>query len=277
MDTISKKLNDIKKLCEDGMNASNTVKALELIGIYGYTEETIKEFKLWNDYMPLSDECPYTDEQRNLHILWECIDKVPLGINCAFSIPFRQILAKKLFAKCGDGFIANENCRFNFANKIEIGDNVSWNAGCYIDAKGGVKFGDFSMMTEYVKIFTHSHSEGDHMIRSYAPVEIGAYSKIYTSATILPGVKMDTFETPGHSLGGMCFYFPEYNILLTGDTLFRDGVGRNDLPGGSIDDLRASIKKIILKNYPDETYVVHGHGADSMIKWLKENHPWFIN
>lgn len=94
---------------------------------------------------------------------------------------------------------------------------------------------------------------------------------------ILPGVKMDTFETPGHSLGGMCFYFPEYNILLTGDTLFRDGVGRNDLPGGSIDDLRASIKKIILKNYPDETYVVHGHGADSMIKWLKENHPWFIN
>ena len=190
MDTISKKLNDIKKLCEDGMNASNTVKALELIGIYGYTEETIKEFKLWNDYMPLSDECPYTDEQRNLHILWECIDKVPLGINCTFSIPFRQILAKKLFAKCGDGFIANENCRFNFANKIEIGDNVSWNAGCYIDAKGGVKFGDFSMMTEYVKIFTHSHSEGDHMIRSYAPVEIGAYSKIYTSATILPGVKI---------------------------------------------------------------------------------------
>ena len=63
--------------------------------------------------------------------------------------------------------------------------------------------------------------------------------------------------------------------MITGDTIFRDAIGRYDLPGGSTDDLHNSISKIVRKNYPDETYVVHGHGADSMIKWLKENNPWF--
>jgi len=190
MSILDEKLTQIEKLAEEGMSSKNTIKVFELIGINGYTEELLNSFKLWNDYMPLSEEIPYSQEQRNLHILWESIDKVPLGINCAFSIPFRQIIAKKLFKKCGEGFVANENCRFNFANNIEIGENVSWNSGCYIDAKGGVKFGDFSMITEYVKIFTHGHSEGDHMIREYKSVEIGEYAKVYTNATILPGVKI---------------------------------------------------------------------------------------
>lgn len=190
MNILEEKLAKIKAYADEGMSSKNAVKVLELIGISGYTEELLDSFKLWNEYMPLADEIPYTKEQRNLHILWECIDKTPLGINCAFSIPFRQIIAKKLFKKCGDGFVANENCRFNFANNIEIGENVSWNSGCYIDAKGGVKFGDFSMLTEYAKIFTHSHSESDHMIREYKGVEIGEYAKVYTNATILPGVKL---------------------------------------------------------------------------------------
>lgn len=190
MSIIREKLDEFQKLVDEGMSASNTIKALALIGVDTsiYSEDLIKSFKLWNDYMPLMDEDPYTEEQRYYHILWESIDKVPLGMNMDFAIPYRQIIAKKLFKKCGDGFVCNENCRFNFANRIEIGDNVSWNAGCYIDAKGGVKFGDFSMLTEYVKIFTHSHSEADHMIRDYKCVEIKDYAKVYTACTILPGV-----------------------------------------------------------------------------------------
>lgn len=184
---MQQKLDIIKSLVEEGMNASNTVKALALIG-FNVTEEEISSFRLWNEYMPLIEELPYSDERRNLQILWESIDKTPYGMNCAFAIPFRQIIAKKLFKSCGDGFVASENCRFNFANNIEIGENVSWNAGCYIDSKGGVRFGDYSMLTEYVKIFTHSHSEWNHMERSYSPVVIGDYAKVYTNSTILPGV-----------------------------------------------------------------------------------------
>ena len=190
MSVIDQKLSEIRQLVEDGMTCKNAARALKIIGIDGYDKESLKEFKLWNDYMPLDME--YDECRRNLHILWDSVDRVPLGVNCAFAIPFRQILAKKLFKSCGDGFVANEGCRFNFANNIEIGKNVSWNAGCYLDAKGGIKLGDFSMLTEYVKIFTHSHSEGDHMVREYNGVEIGDYAKVYTAATILPGVKLGT-------------------------------------------------------------------------------------
>lgn len=195
--TIDERLKQFEQLANDGMDSKNAVKALNLIGINDYTAEDLKSFRLWGDYMPMGDIDPYTEEQRNLHILWDSIDRVPLGVNCNFAVPFRQIVAKKLFKKCGDGFVANEGCRFNYGHRLEVGDNVSWNAGCYIDTKGGVKMGDFAMLTEYVKIFTHSHSEHDHMQREYNGVEIGAYAKVYTNATILPGVKLGTGAVVG--------------------------------------------------------------------------------
>ena len=182
------KLQEINSLVEQGANAENTLKILDMIGAGGLNEQWLSEFRLWGDYLPVGLENPYTEEERNLHILWETIDRVALGINIAFAVPFRQIIAKKLFKACGDGFVANEGCRFNYGNRIEVGKNVSWNHGCYVDAKGGVKFGDFAIMTEYTKIFTHGHSEDDHEERSYAPVVIGDYAKIYTNSTILPGV-----------------------------------------------------------------------------------------
>lgn len=94
-------------------------------------------------------------------------------------------------------------------------------------------------------------------------------------AEILDGVVMDVIETDGHSAGGVSFYFPDFGVLLTGDTIFRDGVGRYDLPTGDAVALQKSIQKLYDLNLPDETYVVHGHGLDSTINWLKHNHPYF--
>ena len=92
---------------------------------------------------------------------------------------------------------------------------------------------------------------------------------------ILNDIEMEIIASPGHSLGGVMFCFPEYKILLTGDTIFRDGVGRTDLPGGDAMQLQESIAKLKKLNLPDDTCVVHGHGDDSMIGWLKQNHPFF--
>ena len=89
---------------------------------------------------------------------------------------------------------------------------------------------------------------------------------------ILDDIEMEVIATPGHSRGGMMFYFPEYKILLTGDTIFRDGVGRTDLPGGDTDELHKSISDLVARNLPEDTYVVHGHGDDSMIGTLKQNY-----
>ena len=92
---------------------------------------------------------------------------------------------------------------------------------------------------------------------------------------ILNDIEMEIIASPGHSLGGVMFYFPEYKILLTGDTIFRDGVGRTDLPGGDEKQLNESIANLGRMNLPNDTYIVHGHGPDSMIGWLKQNHPFF--
>ncbi len=86
---------------------------------------------------------------------------------------------------------------------------------------------------------------------------------------ILNDIEMEIIASPGHSLGGVMFYFPEYKILLTGDTIFRDGVGRTDLPGGDGKTLRESIANLGRMNLPNDTYIVHGHGPDSMMCDIK--------
>jgi glyoxylase-like metal-dependent hydrolase (beta-lactamase superfamily II) len=86
---------------------------------------------------------------------------------------------------------------------------------------------------------------------------------------ILPGIRANVIETPGHSAGGVAFVFREQGVLIIGDTLFQDGIGRYDLPGGSLRDLRESIAKIHNMNLPDDTLVVHGHGDNTTIGWLR--------
>jgi len=92
---------------------------------------------------------------------------------------------------------------------------------------------------------------------------------------VLPGIKMEIMESPGHTPGGLMFYFPEYKILLTGDTLFAESFGRYDFPGGSAEQLQKSIRNLYNKNLSDETYVVHGHGMDTTIGWLKQHNQFF--
>ncbi|MDR3603427.1 MAG: MBL fold metallo-hydrolase, partial [Syntrophaceae bacterium] len=67
-------------------------------------------------------------------------------------------------------------------------------------------------------------------------------------------------HTPGHTLGGICLYFPGH--VITGDTLFVGGVGRTDLPGGSYQVLQNSIRNRLF-TLPDDTIVLPGHNYGS--------------
>lgn len=69
------------------------------------------------------------------------------------------------------------------------------------------------------------------------------------------GTKIQVIETPGHTLGSICFYLPEHNILFSGDTLFSMGCGR--LFEGTPEHMFASFEK--LKTLPDETMIYCGH------------------
>jgi len=92
---------------------------------------------------------------------------------------------------------------------------------------------------------------------------------------ILPDINMEIMASPGHTPGGLMFFFPKYKILITGDTLFADSFGRYDFPGGDVKQLQQSIRNLYNKNLDDGTYVVHGHGMDTTIGWLKQHNQFF--
>ena len=70
-------------------------------------------------------------------------------------------------------------------------------------------------------------------------------------------------HTPGHTPGSVCLYFPEERKLFSGDTLFRCGYGRTDLPGGNYGQLISSLEQLM--TLPPETEVFPGHGESTTI------------
>ena len=101
----------------------------------------------------------------------------------------------------------------------------------------------------------------------YPPV---AMPKNIIGTTDAPGCEI--IETPGHTPGGVCYYFPTDKLLLAGDTLFAGSVGRTDLPGGNMATLMQSLAK--LTSLPDDTLVIPGHGMHTTISAEKASNPF---
>ena len=83
---------------------------------------------------------------------------------------------------------------------------------------------------------------------------------------------LEIIETPGHTPGGVCYYFPKDKLLLSGDTLFAGSVGRTDLPGGDMATLMDSLQKLVA--LPDDTLVIPGHGMHTRIALEKSGNPF---
>src|SRR6185437_1775092 len=79
--------------------------------------------------------------------------------------------------------------------------------------------------------------------------------------------------TPGHTQGSLCLWIPQENKLIAGDTLFRDSIGRTDLPGGNSRQILSSIKTQLLQ-LPEDAAVIPGHGPNTTIGREKELNPY---
>jgi glyoxylase-like metal-dependent hydrolase (beta-lactamase superfamily II) len=84
---------------------------------------------------------------------------------------------------------------------------------------------------------------------------------------------LSVIHTPGHTPGGCCLYSESAQKLISGDTLFADGVGRTDLPGGSHQQLVDSIRSKLFV-LPDQVRVYPGHGPSTTIGHEKQNNPY---
>ena len=89
------------------------------------------------------------------------------------------------------------------------------------------------------------------------------------------GETMRCILTPGHTGGGMCFYFSKACMLFSGDTLFQESVGRTDFPTGSSRELIRSVREKLLV-LPEAVRVYPGHGLMTTIRDEQMFNPYAV-
>ncbi len=86
-------------------------------------------------------------------------------------------------------------------------------------------------------------------------------------------IRATMMHTPGHTQGSSCLLLQDANKLLAGDTLFRDSIGRTDLPGGNFSQIMQSLKQKLLA-LDDSIVVVPGHGPLTTIGRERDRNPF---
>jgi hydroxyacylglutathione hydrolase len=84
---------------------------------------------------------------------------------------------------------------------------------------------------------------------------------------------LKVLSTPGHAAGSICLYNEKDGFVITGDVLFRETIGRTDLPTGDFDLLMTSIKTKLF-TLPPETVAWPGHGPETTIGYEMNNNPF---
>lgn len=172
--------------------------------------------------------------------------------------------------------------------------------------KGEMIFGKLAENGFSVKaiLLTHAHFDhimGSNKLREMSGAEIYVYeaekvlcedagvnvsAQVGRPYTVIPNfyvrdgetiaagdMKCRVIATPGHTVGSCCYYFEEDGILISGDTLFLESVGRTDLETGSTSQLTRSIREKLLL-LPDEVVVYPGHGDSTTIGHEKQYNPF---
>ena len=88
----------------------------------------------------------------------------------------------------------------------------------------------------------------------------------------LAGMQIVVMHTPGHTSGCCCYYIPAEEVLISGDTLFYETVGRTDLETSNSADMRNSIDRLL--KLPEAVAVYPGHGISTTIGHEKRNNPF---
>lgn len=89
------------------------------------------------------------------------------------------------------------------------------------------------------------------------------------------GAKVKCIHVPGHTKGGVCYYFEEYGWLISGDTLFQQSIGRTDFPTGDFEALIHGIRTKLFA-LPPETEVLSGHTPPTTIGEENRSNPFLI-
>jgi len=153
------------------------------------------------------------------------------------------------------------------------------NTHCHIDHVLGNSF----VVEKYkVKLFIHPKDEPVlKAVKVYAPnYGFHQYQEAIPDAyldekevIVWGNQKFTTLFVPGHSPGHVAFYDAENKVVIGGDVLFLNSIGRTDLPGGNFDTLINSIHQKLF-TLPDDVTVYPGHGPKTTIGFEKKTNPF---
>ena len=170
---------------------------------------------------------------------------------------------------------------YQFIKSNELIPMLLLNTHGHLDHVFGNKF-----VAETFQLIPHIHPLEKELL-AYAPVSGLMYNLpfdhyegelIYLEAgqsIILDTDELKVLFTPGHSPGSVSFYCEKQNFVISGDVLFKNSVGRTDLPGGNHEVLIQSIKNQLLV-LPEDTVVYSGHGVKTTIGEEKRGNVYII-
>jgi glyoxylase-like metal-dependent hydrolase (beta-lactamase superfamily II) len=180
-------------------------------------------------------------------------------------------------AACYESKEQQELSRFIAGNRLKLVRNL--NTHCHVDHLLGNNFvaSEYGIFPEYHKNslpFFHTLKEigstfGYDIDKTPDPRRF-----LEDNETVSWGnSSLKVLYTPGHAEGSVCFYNAGQGFVITGDVLFKDTIGRTDLPSGNFDELMTSIKTRLFTLPPDTT-VFPGHGPETSIGYEMENNPF---
>ena len=186
-------------------------------------------------------------------------------------------------------FIIDPGCYFDeereelasFLQQTELTPVQLLNTHCHLDHVFGNKW-----IYETYSLELHLHAN-EKQVLDYAPASGLMWNLPFDNYNgplhwlnegdeiFMGGDKLTVLFTPGHAPGHVCFYCKAQNFVIGGDVLFRESIGRTDLPGGHHQTLLNSIRTQLFV-LPDETIVYSGHGPATTIGHEKKHNP-FLN
>jgi len=124
-------------------------------------------------------------------------------------------------------------------------------------------------------LITHSHFDHVGALRNFLTkrnIKIFKKSNVIDNTEYeLGNFKFKALLTPGHAQDEVTFYFEEENKMFVGDFIFKETIGRCDLPGGSETEMKNSIEKI--KKYNRDIVLYPGHGELTTLGYELDNNP----
>ncbi|MFA5974474.1 MAG: MBL fold metallo-hydrolase [Lentimicrobiaceae bacterium] len=143
----------------------------------------------------------------------------------------------------GNTFICNT---FNLSPKCHKSSKILWETAIGFGAVFGINIENLIIPTDFIE-------EGDFITFGNAAIEV--------------------LYTPGHADGSICLVNHAERYVVSGDVLFRDSIGRTDLPSGNFDTLYKSITTKLF-TLPEDYIVYPGHGPETSIGYEKLNNPF---